>query len=138
MVRKETIEAFNTYMNDVRSAATLHCRDGGIYAGADGCKRFAREVGYALLDFTKDEKEMRDLASRTYSGICVISYRLNPPINSKEWLKSMHDGIKRRIEYDSTRKVFVPSEDYMPVQTTYLDSVEVYKSQFIGRHSHEE
>ena len=63
-----------------------------MYFGSDGAKRFARECGYAIPDFTLDREKQDHLISSTYSAICVIAYRLNPPVNAKEWINGMREG----------------------------------------------
>lgn len=88
---------FQEYMSKISRAAARHCVEGGLYAGKDGCLRLAREVGYALPDFSTRKGDLFDMMSRTYSGICVIAYNLNPPIDAKKWNNEMVKAIQRRI-----------------------------------------
>lgn len=93
MLSKEINYSFQQWMSSVARAAIHLCYSpGDMYFGPEGCKRFARECGYAIPDFTLDRKEQDHLISSTYSAICVIAYRLNPPVNSKEWINGMREG----------------------------------------------
>ena len=92
-------ECFNHYMERARNAAARHCADGGVYAGAEGAKRLARECGPAMLDF--GDYGLRNLGS-TYSGICVIAYALKPPIDAKTWLHELRFGMEK-AKNDSRR-----------------------------------
>ena len=92
------IEDFNDYMDRIRNASFNHCAPGGMYDGVEGCKRMAREIGYALPDFTKDEKEIHMLISSTYSNICVRAYHLKPPVDAKVWISEMFLGAKKCLE----------------------------------------
>lgn len=92
-------DSFQSWMCSIASAAMRHCHDtDGIYYGPEGCKRLARECGYAIPDFTLSVKEQDYLISSTYSGICVIAYRLNPPVNAKKWIISMREGRDEVME----------------------------------------
>lgn len=93
MLPKEIHNSFNSWMTSVAHAAIHLCYSPcDMYFGSEGAKRFARECGYAIPDFTLDRKEQDHLISSTYSGICVIAYRLNPPVNAKEWINGMREG----------------------------------------------
>ena len=96
------MKRFDDYMASIRSAASRHCID-GIYRGRDGAKQFARECGYALPDFSSDEREIQEMISKSYSGICVIAYALKPPINAKEWANAMRDGAMSELERRKNR-----------------------------------
>ena len=86
-------DSFQSWMRSIASAAIPHCLDvNGIYHGPEGCKRLARECGYAIPDFALNRDEQNKLMSSTYSCICVIANDLRPPIDSKEWLNSMREG----------------------------------------------
>lgn len=88
---------FQEYMSRIGRASARHCAEGGLYAGKDGCLRLAREVGYALPDFSTRKSDLFDMMSRTYSGICVIAYNLKPPIDAKQWNNEMVSAIQRGI-----------------------------------------
>lgn len=93
MLSKEVNDSFQQWMTSVAHAAIHLCYSpGDLYFGPDGCKRFARECGYAIPDFTLDRNEQDHLISSTYSAICVIAYRLNPPVSAKEWINGMREG----------------------------------------------
>ena len=81
---------FDEWMSATRSAAAHLCRDGELYGGVDGCRRFARECAPAILDFGNEG--MKRISS-TYSGICVIAYSLKPPVNAGKWLTWMREKI---------------------------------------------
>lgn len=86
-------DSFQSWMRSIASAAMRYCHDtDGIYYGPEGCKRLARECGYAIPDFTLNRDEQNSLMLSTYSCICVIAYNLKPPIDSKDWSKSMREG----------------------------------------------
>lgn len=88
---KEQRTAFNEWMVRTRIAAAHLCAPGGLYAGEDGCRRFARECAPAILDFGAIG---RNNISATYSGICVISYNLLPPVDAKQWLNWIREKIQ--------------------------------------------
>lgn len=118
---------FNRWMREIANAAVRHCHD-GMYVGEDGAKRFAREVGVALPDFSKDDKDLRYMMPSTYSGICVIAYDLRPPIDSKVWFTEMRKGIKAALEV-----VPVPMpEDYKPAPLRLDSSPDSYKAMWAG------
>ena len=99
MLSKEVNESFRKWMSSVARAAIHLCYSpGDMYFGPEGCKRLARECGYAIPDFTLDRKEQDHLISSTYSAICVIAYRLNPPMSSKEWINGMREGRDEVME----------------------------------------
>ena len=98
---------FGEWMIRTRLAASRHCYGGGIFAGVEGAKRFARECGPAVLDFEDAKHSADSLAKSTYSGICVIAYQLCPPIDAKEWLKNIREGCERAR---STDKRFKPTD----------------------------
>lgn len=85
-----TSEAFNHWMSATRGAARHLCRDGELYAGVNGCRRFARECAPAILDFGEYGEQH---ISATYSGICVIAYDLKPPVDAGVWLKWMREKL---------------------------------------------
>lgn len=118
---------FRNWMTELSHAAMLQCHD-GLYAGADGCKRFARETGAALPNFSRVEKDLRDMCSSTYSGICVIAYRLKPPIDAKEWYNSLREGIGKAMEI---KPVPVP-ENYQPAKRGLDSSPDSYKAVWRG------
>lgn len=90
---------FNIWMSQVAHAAFHLCYSPvDPYFGTEGCKQFARECGYAIPDFTMDRKEQDNLISCTYSGICVIAYRLKPPVDAKEWINGVREGRDRAMK----------------------------------------
>lgn len=92
------MDGFDDYMSRIRSAAKRHCMlEDGVFYGKDGAKRFARECGPALVDFSSDPRNIQDMISSTYSGICVIAYGLKPPINAGEWFKAMREGVENEL-----------------------------------------
>ena len=103
----ETERAFDTWMRRTREAAAHLCRDGEVYNGEEGCRRFARECGPAIYDFGEyGEKNI----SSTYSGICVIAYRLRPPVSAGQWFAWIREGY---AEYKvlSERNMKMESEE---------------------------
>lgn len=84
---------FQDWMSRTRTAAAHLCRPDGLYAGVEGCRRFARECAPAILDFGEyGERKI----SATYSGICVIAYDLRPPVNAAQWLDWMREAVAER------------------------------------------
>ena len=81
---------FQNWMAATREAARHLCRDGELYSGSEGCRRFARECAPAILDFGEYGKKH---ISATYSGICVIAYDLKPPVNAAAWLNWIREKI---------------------------------------------
>lgn len=121
-------EDFNRWMRTEVQACMRHCHDGELYAGEDGARRFAREVGACLPDFSKDEKDLQDMMSSTYSGICVIAYQLKPPVDAKAWFAEMRKGIQAALEI-----VPVPMpENYKPRPVGTDSSPEGYKARWRG------
>jgi len=98
-MQQKVLDQFNDYVSRLRDSAYRHCQPGGMYDGTGGAKRLAREIGFALSDFTNDEREIRDLISRTYSCICVMVYHLKPPIDASVWAKEMFVGAHNSLEY---------------------------------------
>lgn len=99
MLSKEVNDSFQQWMSSIaRTVIHLCYSPGDMYFGPEGCKRFARECGYAIPDFTLDEKEQDNLISSTYSAICVIAYRLNPPVNANKWFEWMRAGRDKAME----------------------------------------
>ena len=87
---------FNSWMSNTAHAAICICSDpDSPYYGVDGAKRLARECGPALLDFPDGIKNI----GSTYSGICVIAFRLKPPIGAKEWFASVREGYEKALAY---------------------------------------
>ena len=97
MMVEQKLVMFNEYMSKISRAAMRHCVEGGMYAGKEGCLRLAREVGYALPDFSIKKAELFEMMSRTYSGVCVIAYRLKPPVDAKEWNNEIVKAINGRL-----------------------------------------
>lgn len=62
-----------------------------IYFGKEGHKRFARECGYALNDFS--EKDRREIVSVSYGKIYVKHCDLRPILDAKEWIGIMNSQI---------------------------------------------
>jgi hypothetical protein len=61
-----------------------------IYSGRDGHLRMAREIGYALNDFSEDEQ--RDILQDSYSKLYVKHCNLKPILDAKEWMNEMRRG----------------------------------------------
>jgi len=103
------MKQFNDWMSSVARAAIHLCfNDMGsfetaIYSGESGAKHFAEECGYAIPDFTLNQKQQNNLIASTYSGICCIAYMLKPPVNAAEWLKHMRIGRDREMERRNIR-----------------------------------
>lgn len=84
---------FNAYMSATARAAIRHTMaHEGLYHGAEGCRRLAREVAPALLDFK--DFETNELIKCTYSGICVIAYNLKPPVDAGKWIGWIRERLK--------------------------------------------
>lgn len=115
-------------MSELSNAAMWQCHD-GLYVGVEGCKRFARETGAALPDFSRDEKDLKDMCSSTYSGICVIAYQLKPPINANEWYKNLRVGVSKAMEI---KTIPIP-ENYKPVERGLDSSPDSYKAVWRGK-----
>ena len=114
---------FNEYMSRIAHIAGIHTVNDGIYAGEDGCKRFAREFGAAIPDFTRDRREQANLIRSTYSAVCVIAYHLKPPLDAKGWVREVWAGVDKAMAI-----VPVPmSENYQPYICETRTSIEVYK-----------
>lgn len=119
---------FRNWMTDISHAATYQCYD-GLFYGEEGAKRFARECGAALPDFSRTEKDLQDMCSSTYSGICVIAYNLRPPIDSKEWRKGLYEGINKAMQI---KPVPIP-ENYRPMNRGLDSSPDSYKAMWRGQ-----
>ena len=68
-------------------------REGGIYAGREGCLRLAREYGCGLIDY-RDDKKIKEDIQASYSTLCVRAYSLKPPISAKEWTNEILCAIQ--------------------------------------------
>lgn len=81
------------YIYNMRLAALNHLLNpNSIYYGIEGHKRLAREIGYALNDFT--EKERQEILHSSYSCIYVIGCNLKPILDAKEWIGILESQIK--------------------------------------------
>lgn len=65
-----------------------------LYSGVEGCLRLAREYGYALPDL-KDEKLIHDDITSSYSVLCVRAYNLHPPVDAKDWVNAIYEGLAK-------------------------------------------
>ena len=119
--------AFQHWTREIVSASMRHCHD-GMYVGEEGAKRFAREVGASLPDFSKEENDLRDMMSGTYSAICVIAYNLKPPIDAKLWLEEMRKGIRAVLNVVPTPMPL----NYQPAPQRMDSSPESYRAMWRG------
>ena len=71
------------YIKIVADALAVSMSNSNIYDGKDGALRLAREIGTCLRD--SDEKEAQEYFDRSYNEVCVIGYRLKPPVDKREW-----------------------------------------------------
>ena len=79
------------YMDRMYNAIGTTLIDGNpIYGDRDGHLRLAREIGYALNDFT--EAEQREILTSSYGTIYVRACRLKPILDAKEWTAEMRKG----------------------------------------------
>lgn len=101
---KAITDGFRDYCSRMRNACMRHCASGGIFADAEDCVKLARQIGYAIPDFTEDELEIRQLISGTYSDLCVRLYNLNPPIDAKRWNNAVFEGAKRCLDYRTVQR----------------------------------
>jgi hypothetical protein len=84
-----------TYLENMDSAITDHLiNPESIYSGRAGHLRFAREVGYALNDFSEDDQN--DILHSSYSRLYVKHCNLKPVLSAKEWMNEMRKGKERR------------------------------------------
>lgn len=90
MTQEQLRQRFQTWMRNTCMAASHLCRDGELYGGVNGCRRFARECAPAILDF--GEYGEHNMGS-TYSAICVIAYDLRPPVDAGKWLGWMREKL---------------------------------------------
>lgn len=86
---------FNGWMAAIGHAVPHQTIEGGIYQGVEGARRLARECGCAIA-CGGEYWEKR--ANATYGGICVIGYCLRPPIDAKEWMKYLKQGMNKYRE----------------------------------------
>lgn len=108
--KKEKRAAFQSYMSGIGHAAMRHCTaDGGLYSGEDGCLRLAREVGYALPDFSTSPRDIQSMASSTYGAVCVIAYNLKPPVSARRWYTAVMEGADRALQYMADGKEQIES-----------------------------
>lgn len=85
------------YITDMRNAVCFNNRlinPNSIYYGIEGHKRLAREIGYALNDFS--EKEQKKILHSSYSSIYVIGCNLKPLLDASEWIKILSSQIKEK------------------------------------------
>jgi hypothetical protein len=64
-----------------------------LWSGKEGHLRLAREIGYALHDFSV--KEQSEILKSSYSKIYVRACGLKPLLNAKEWIKELIKGRER-------------------------------------------
>lgn len=85
------------YLNQMRHVTLINgglLEPEGIYAGIEGHRRFAREMGYALNDF--DEKERKDILQDSFGMVYVTACHLRPLLDAKEWMSIMESQIKEK------------------------------------------
>src|SRR5699024_10806942 len=71
------------YIKRMTGALAVTMSNSNLYDGKEGDLRLAREIGTCLRD--SDEKEAQDYFDRSYIEVCVIGYRLKPPVDKREW-----------------------------------------------------
>jgi len=69
------------YIDRLRSVAPLITHT-HLYEGESGALRLAREIGWCLRDSPRREAEK---SIRISYDVCVIGYRLKPPIDKRTW-----------------------------------------------------
>lgn len=87
----------NTYMNNICNACGTKLIDNSIhlYSGKQGHLRFARECGYALNNFKKEEQD--EILKSSYSIIYIRACFLKPILDGKEWIEKMLKGKNNMI-----------------------------------------
>ncbi len=79
------------YLLGMQSGARLQCNlTNSLYAARKGHLRLAREIGYALNDFS--EKEQKDIIHGSYGMVYVIACNLKPILSAKEWINEIVKG----------------------------------------------
>lgn len=63
-----------------------------MYYGIEGHRRLARETGYALNDFTAEERI--ELLRTSYRNIYMPGCSLHPLLDEKEWVGILESQIK--------------------------------------------
>lgn len=70
-----------------------------IYYGPEGHARFARECGYALNDFS--EQDRTEIVSTSYGRLYVKHCNLKPIFDAKEWITIlMREIVKKYPDYN--------------------------------------
>ena len=83
------------YLSGMQSAVKkngLLIKPDTIYSGIEGHRRLAREIGFALNDFSKKDQE--EIIHSSYSTIYVIGCNLKPLLDAKEWISIMKSSIR--------------------------------------------
>lgn len=75
------------YVKSTERELARHFNPNGIYAGRDGALRLAREFGYGLREYPRDE--VRKLVGTLYGRFVVkntLGRRGGVPVNAGEWI----------------------------------------------------
>jgi len=71
-------------MYNIYKACGVQLISNGLYSGREGHLRLAREIGYALRDFSREEQT--EIIKSSYSTIYVRACFLKPILDAKDWI----------------------------------------------------
>lgn len=84
------------YLDNLYSACGDKLVAGPIYKNREGHLRLAREIGYALNDFS--DKDKKEILKTSYSVIYVRACFLKPLLDAHEWISEILKGASRSKE----------------------------------------
>lgn len=68
-----------------------------LYAGKSGALRLAREIGFGFNDSLREGESLKSIKSAaqdSYSMLCIRFYQLKPPVDAKDWIKTMLSQVQ--------------------------------------------
>lgn len=95
------MKPINEYIVSLENVLSPHFAPEGLYAGAEGALRLAREVGVGLAPYP--DKDIRNIAGALFGRLVVkfCFHSRGVPMDSKPWIKEMRKAIRserRRIK----------------------------------------
>ena len=86
----------NNYMDNLYNALCSNYSNCiNYYEGKEGALRLARDFGYGIPDSPRNEWD--HVIKSSYTVLCVRFYRLNPPVDAKEWINEIWGSINKRM-----------------------------------------
>ena len=114
----------DVYIKNIKNAiGSKLIQSDSIYTGKDGHLKFAKEIGYALADFNKEE--VIYIENISYNKIYVTACNLKPLLDSKQWNAGLGEGYAKAKDY----KEYNGSKLYTQIKS--LEDVDNYYSKMM-------